>query len=228
MFLKKRWIVGILFIILIIAIRYFNLNTYISFPYIKQHYLLLESFIEQHYISSVLFFIFLYIAVITFAIPVSPMLNIAAGSLFYLIPGTIYCVMGATLGATLSFLLIRYAFGNWMQQKYGYRLKKFNTEFKERGANYLLFLQLLPLTPFFVIIIISGLSEISWWTFFWTTAVGITPGTMVYVFAGKQFATISHPSDILSFPIIAAFSALALISLVPVFVRLWQNKYAKS
>ena len=60
----------------------------------------------------------------------------------------------------------------------------FNKEIADYGGFYLLILQFLPFTPTFIINIVAGLSSISAWTFVWTTAVGMAPGTVIYSLAG--------------------------------------------
>lgn len=224
MSLKKRFIIGLAFIALIVIVRVFRLHTYLNIAFIKQHLTIFESFVQQHYLSSVLTFLLFYVCIVTLTIPISPLLNLLAGALFSFIPAVLYCVLGATLGATTAFFLVRYAFGTFVQKRYGDRLEQFNREFKARGSSYLLFLQLLPVTPFAAIIAISGLSELSWWTFVWTTAVGITPGTIIYVFAGRELAYISKPADILSLPVILAFIALACIAFIPVIMRFLRRR----
>lgn len=224
MSLKKRIMIGMFFIALIIVARVFRIDTYINLAFIKQHLTMFEQFVDRHYFSSVLAFLISYVCIVTLTIPISPLLNLLAGALFSFIPAVFYCVLGATLGSTISFFLVRYAFGTALQKRYGDRLEHFNKEFKARGASYLLFLQLLPVTPFAAVIAISGLSSLSWWTFVWTTAVGITPGTIIYVFAGRELAHVSKTADILSAPVILALIALACIAFVPIVLRFFKRR----
>lgn len=218
-FRKNKWIFGILLLILILLIRATGVHKYITIETIRQNSQYLQAAIAHNYWFSVFVFIAGISGVVAFAIPISVLLTIASGYFFGVIPGAVYSIVGATLGATISFFTFRYLMRNSVQQKYGRALEKFNTELKKRGATYLLFMQLLPITPFGVIIVISSLSAISWWTFVWATALGITPGSLIYSFAGRQFMHIDKISDILSWPIIIALTLLALSSLLPFIAR---------
>ena len=51
-------------------------------------------------------------------------LTLAGGSLFGPVLGTFVNLTGATLGATLAFLLSRYLASDWVEQKTGGRLKQ--------------------------------------------------------------------------------------------------------
>ncbi|HUJ74866.1 MAG TPA: VTT domain-containing protein, partial [bacterium] len=85
--------------------------------------------------------------------------------------------------------------------------------------NYLLFLRLIPLFPFFLINLVSGLTPLPLRTFFLGTVVGIVPGTFLYVNAGHQLTTIEKPGDLLSRGVILALVLLGLFSLLPVAYR---------
>lgn len=226
MSIKKRLALGVIFLGIIIAVRFSGLDTYLNLSFFKQHFAAFENYVHSHYLLSVGVFILLFTLIAAMAIPITPLLNVAAGALFSFLPATLYSVVAATAGAATAFFMVRYAFGHVLQKKYGDRLRTFNREFERRGYSYLLFLQLLPVTPYFLIVVLTGLSSISWITFVWTTAVGITPGTMIYVFAGRELAHIHKPSDILSPQVIIALLGLAVISLLPIVWRYIRKRFS--
>lgn len=219
----NRFIIAILIIIFIIILRLSGVGTYINLEFFRLHAEKFKLFIGTHYLLSVLVFFALYSLIVALTIPISPVLNIAAGYLFYVIPGALYSIGGASCGALISFLSVRYLFKESVQKKYGKYLMQFNKEFKERGASYLLFLQLLPITPFAAITIISGISDVTAITFLWTTIVGITPGAFIYSFAGKELMEIEKASDVLSGPVLAALLLLAFFALLPILMRYGQK-----
>lgn len=222
--LYRRLLIGLGFIVLIVVARFSGVGSYINLAYIRENSEYLQKLVKDRYGFSVAFFLITYIITVLFSIPVTPALNVAGGYFFGIIPGALYSICGATIGATLSFFMFRYLLRNFVQDRYGARLKVFNQEFEKRGVSYLLFMQLLPITPFGIITVISGLSHISWWTFVWTTALGITPGLFIYAFAGQQLMTIQKSSDILSWPIVFSLVLLALISSLPVLMRHLQKR----
>ncbi|MDP3515272.1 MAG: VTT domain-containing protein, partial [Sulfuritalea sp.] len=70
-----------------------------------------------------LLFIAVYAAGTVLFLPGS-VLTLAAGALFGILPGALYSLVGATLGAVLAFLVARHLAGAWVAQKTGGRLKQ--------------------------------------------------------------------------------------------------------
>ena len=62
-----------------------------------------------------LLFIVVMILVVVFLLP-GVMFTTGAGFVFGVVEGTVYVVIGTTLGATLAFLIARYLFGDWASQ----------------------------------------------------------------------------------------------------------------
>lgn len=216
----KKILLFLLFVgLLYVLIRMSGVTSYIDIAYIRMHSSYFLKQIQRHAVFSSLIFVILYALVVAFSIPISPVLNIAGGFFFGTLLGGLYAVAGSTLGALVAFLTVRYVLRDAMQKKFGHALKTFNREFTERGYSYLLFLQLLPITPFAIITIVSSLSPISWFTFAWTTAVGVAPGAFVYAFAGRKILEIEKASDVLSWQVIGVLLILALFSLIPLLFR---------
>ena len=130
--------------------------------------------------------------------------------------GTVYANLAATVGATLAFLVTRYLLRDAVLGKFGPKLEGINRELEERGLNYLLFLRLVPLFPFFLINLAAGLTRLPLRTFFFGTMLGIIPGGFVYVNAGASLATINSLKEIASPRVLGSFALLGLFALVPV------------
>ncbi len=214
----KIWI-GLLFIGLIIALRFSGIGDYITFAALQEKRIQLMAFVDMYYIASVFTFMGIYISIVILALPLTALCTVAGGFLFGVIPGTIYANIGATIGASLFFLLVRYAFGSAVQERYKDKLRWFNQEMEQYGVLYLIAIHFIVIIPFFVMNLLIGLTRVSFWTFVWTTSVGIIPGTLVYTFAGQQLTTISSLQDIFSFNILLAFGLLMLLGLLPVFAK---------
>jgi uncharacterized membrane protein YdjX (TVP38/TMEM64 family) len=217
--LLRRASLGIIFVIVVLILRFSGLGSYINLEYFRANSEQLQLLVREYYGISALVFLSTYVITVLCSIPITPELNIAGGYFFGLILGGLFSILGGTIGALLSFFMFRYLLRNYVHVHYAAKLEKFNKEFKKQGLSYLLFMQLLPITPFGVITIIAGLSDISWWTFVWATALGITPGSFIYAFAGQQLMTMQKPSDIFSWPIIISLILLALFSIVPIIIR---------
>jgi uncharacterized membrane protein YdjX (TVP38/TMEM64 family) len=130
--------------------------------------------------------------------------------------GTVYANIAATIGATLAFLVTRYLLRDLVLDRFGPKLEGINRELETRGFNYLLFLRLVPVFPFFLINLAAGLTRLPLRTFFLATMVGIIPGGFVFVNAGASLATIDSLANVASPRVLGSFALLGLFALVPV------------
>lgn len=159
------------------------------------------------YISG---FFLLYVAVTGLSIPGAAIMTLIAGALFGVLIGTIIVSFASTLGATLAFLSARFVLRDWVQGKFGERLRAIDEGLEKDGAFYLFTLRLIPVFPFFVINLLMGLTRIKTRTFFWVSQLGMLPATIVFVNAGTQMSRIESTAGLLSPTLIASFVALAL------------------
>jgi len=159
------------------------------------------------YISG---FFLLYVAVTGLSIPGAAIMTLIAGALFGVLIGTIIVSFASTMGATLAFLSARFVLRDWVQGKFGERLRAIDEGLEKDGAFYLFTLRLIPVFPFFVINLLMGLTRIKTRTFFWVSQLGMLPATIVFVNAGTQMSRIESTAGLLSPALIASFVALAL------------------
>lgn len=155
-------------------------------------------------------FFILYVAVTGLSIPGAAIMTLIAGALFGVLVGTIIVSFASTIGATLAFLSARFVLRDWVQGKFGERLRAIDEGLEKDGAFYLFMLRLIPVFPFFVINLLMGLTRIKTRTFFWVSQLGMLPATIVFVNAGTQISYIESTSGLLSPTLIASFVALAL------------------
>lgn len=194
---------------------YFDLGQFLSLEALKQHRDQLLAFTEANYAAAVGLFILAYIVVTGLSLPGAVILTLAGGFLFGSVLGTLFVNVGATTGATLAFLAARYLLRDWVERKFGKWLEPVQQGFAENAFNYLMTLRLIPLFPFFVINLVSGLTRMSVGTYVAATALGIIPGSFVYAYAGRQLGTINSLKEIASPNVIGAFVLLGLLALVP-------------
>jgi uncharacterized membrane protein YdjX (TVP38/TMEM64 family) len=76
-------------------------------------------------------------------------------------------------------------------------------------------LRLIPLFPFFLVNLVSGLTRVNISTYIAATALGIIPGSFVYAYAGRQLGTINSLKEIASPNVIMALVLLGLLALLP-------------
>jgi uncharacterized membrane protein YdjX (TVP38/TMEM64 family) len=99
-----------------------------------------------------------------------------------------------------------------------------NKGIEKEGAFYLFTLRLVPVFPFFVINLAMGLTTMSLFTFYWVSQIGMLPGTMVYVNAGKELGKIESLSGILSPGLIISF---VILGFFPIAVKKLLTFYKK-
>ena len=160
-----------------------------------------------------------YAGAIALSLPGGLVLSLACGLLFGRALGTALAVTAATLGATLVFLAARYLFADAMRRRLGASGTRINAAFTRHAFNYLLFLRLVPLFPFFLVNIAPALTSVPLRTYVLATLLGIIPGTFVYVNLGAAVGRLDSLTGALSMNTLVALSLLGLLALVPIFIR---------
>ncbi|TKB89131.1 MAG: TVP38/TMEM64 family protein [Nitrospira sp.] len=179
----------------------------------------LLAFTDANFVSAVGIFIAAYVIVAGLSLPGAVILTLAGGFLFGATMATLFINIGATTGATLAFLTARYLLRDTVEQKFGKWLEPFQEGFAKNAFSYLLTLRLIPLFPFFVVNLVSGLTRVSIGAYVTATAIGIIPGSFVYAYAGRQLGTINSLKEIASPNVIGAFVLLGLLALVPIVYK---------
>lgn len=213
---SKRIIVLVVVVAVVIGLRFTGIGEKLTLENIQTNGDKLKRFSNQNYPLSVLSYIGVYIVVTGFSLPGATVLTLVGGFLYKALPAAVYVNIAATSGAMLAFFFSRYIAGQWIQEKHGDKLTKFNEELQRNGAWYLLTLRFIPIFPFFLINVFAGLTKLPWRTFLWTTSVGIFPGSLIYAYAGEQLGQIKAVGDILTPRVLLAFGLLAAFALGPV------------
>lgn len=211
--LSKIIVVLAIFLIFIL-IKYFGLTEYLSLDYIKANQANFQAHYQVNPYQTIGIFLFVYITCVALSVPGATVLTLGAGALFGFVQGTIIVSFASTIGATLAFLVSRFFLKNYVQEKFGDKLKAINEGVEKEGAFYLFTLRLLPIFPFFLINLVMGLTPIKTITFFFVSQIGMLAGTMVYVNAGKQLSQIDSLKGILSPTLILSFSLLGIFPIL--------------
>ena len=165
-----------------------------------------------------------YVLVTALSLPGAAILTLAAGAIFGLFWGTVIASFASTLGATLAFWSARYLLRDWVQKRFGDRLKPINQGVARDGAFYLFTLRLVPVFPFFLINLLMGLVPIRALTFYGVSQVGMLAGTLVYVNAGTQLAQIDSLGGIVSPGVMLSFVLLGVFPLIAKAVLGWLQR----
>jgi uncharacterized membrane protein YdjX (TVP38/TMEM64 family) len=107
--------------------------------------------------------------------------------------GIVITWTGAMLGAFLAFWLSRMLGRPFVFKMLSKKNAKRIDELAARyGGGSLLISRFIPVIAFNLINYVAGLTRISWWTFAWTTGLGILPMTILMVVMGEEISTSSR------------------------------------
>lgn len=228
----RKWLPLVLILLCLSLFFYFNLQRFLSFDALKQHRRMLQTWTERHYLLAVIGFVSIYTISIAVSIPGATFLTLAGGFLFGIVWGSVFVVFSATLGATIIFLAVRSALSEWVAAKTGTWVEKMRTGFQRGAFEYLLFLRLVPVFPFWVVNIVPGLLGVRASTFIIATFFGIIPGSIVYVSLGNGLGYLFDQDQtpnlgiIFEPHILVPLLLLAALSIMPVIYRAIKRKWA--
>jgi len=144
-------------------------------------------------------------------------LTLVGGALFGPVWGTFYNLTGATLGATLAFLVARYLASGWVEQRTGGIFKKIKEGVEAEGWRFVALVRLVPLFPFNLLNYALGLTRIKLLHYIIASYVCMLPGALAYTYlgyAGRE--AISGGEGLIQ----KGLLALALLGLVAFLPRL--------
>lgn len=220
-------------VLIIGIVVFFSLGgqKYLSLDALKENYQQILTFTNHHFIVGISIFAIAYIVVVAFSIPGATIMTLLGGLLFGLLLGTFVVVVSATIGACIVFFAVRTALGEALQSKAKGSIEKMRLGFENDAFNYLMVLRLIPIFPFFVINIAAGMLSVKFRDFFWATFLGIIPGSAVYVWMGTSLGYAIKKGDdinlriILDHQFILPIIALAILSIVPVFIKKFNKRF---
>lgn len=202
---------------------------FLSLGFLAESREMLLGFVDANYAMSVAGFAAAYVLAVAFSVPAASILTIFGGFLFGWLVAGIVVAFAATAGATIVFLAARSAFGDFLREKVGARVRRLAEGFEEDAFSYLLVLRLAPVFPFFVMNIAPALFHVPLRTYVTATFLGILPGTFAYAYLGEgvdsvlaaadEAGTQVSVSDLVTPQITIAFLALAAVAAIPPVLR---------
>jgi uncharacterized membrane protein YdjX (TVP38/TMEM64 family) len=212
----------------------------------------LRAAIEGNMALALLAFMAIYAATIALSLPGGAVLTLAGGFLFGWLVGGIAAIIAATLGAIVVFLVAQSALGEPLAARVGPWLSRLRQGFQEDAFNYLLFLRLVPIFPFWLVNLAPALLGVPLKTYALATVIGIIPGTFAFAIAGKGLDSViaaqqaAHqsclakmgsdaeklcpyvlePGALLTPGLLAGLVALGVVALIPIAVKRFKRKAA--
>ncbi|MCM2264647.1 MAG: TVP38/TMEM64 family protein [Desulfuromonadales bacterium] len=200
--------------VLTITFFAFDLQKVLTLAEFKARQQEFAAFYASHRLQTLVLYFLCYVVVTALSLPGAAVMTLAGGALLGFWAAFVTVALASTLGATLAFLSSRFLLRDWVQEKFGDKLKAVNEGVAQDGAFYLLTLRLVPIFPFFIINLVMGLTPMPTRTFAWVSQIGMLPATAVFVNAGTQLARIESAAGILSPQLLLSFALLGLFPLI--------------
>ena len=213
--LQKGMIVAAI-IGLITLFQVMGWEQYLTLSYLKESQARFSELYAANRLTVIASYMMTYVMVTALSLPGAAIMTLAGGGMFGLLSGTIIVSFASTIGATLACFVSRFLLREWVQGKFGDRLKTVNEGIASEGGFYLFSLRLVPVFPFFIINLVMGLTRLPLLKFYLVSQLGMLPGTIVFVNAGKEIAKIDSVASILSPGLIASF---VILGLFPIMVK---------
>jgi len=199
---------------LVAAFFFFDLGQYFNLATLKTRQAEIAAFRDASPVLATAIYFVIYVVATALSLPGATLLTLAGGAVFGLWWGLLIVSFASTIGATLAFLIARFLLRDWVQARFGARLKAIDAGVQRDGAFYLFTLRLVPAFPFFLINLLMGLTAMKARTFFWVSQIGMLAGTIVYVNAGTQLGQLESLAGIVSPGLLASFALLGIFPLI--------------
>lgn len=213
--MKPSWLRPVLVVALIVAgivvARALDVGEAIRLENLSR----LKQWIESYGALAPAIFIVGYVLAAVLFVPGLPM-TVLGGVVFGPVWGTVYVWIAATVGASLAFLVARYAVRStverWVQASP--RVATIDGRVAEHGWRIVMLTRLVPVFPFNLQNYAYGITRIGFWPYVITSAICMLPGTAAFTFAGGALSEGRGVRRTLAYLALAGV-LLVLISLIP-------------
>ncbi|MCA0042467.1 TVP38/TMEM64 family protein [Celeribacter litoreus] len=208
------------------------LRDHLSFDALAENRAMLIDYTDSHRVLSVLVFVLCYTVIVSLSLPGATVATLTGGFLFGVLPGVLYNIFAATLGASLLFLAARWGLGEWLSSKIDAsegRVHRIKKGLDENQWSMLFLIRLLPVVPFFVANLLPALLGVPLFRFVVSTALGIVPGALIYTSVGAGLGSVFENGEMPDLSVIfephilLPILALCILVLIPV-VRKMRRK----
>lgn len=145
----------------------------------------LHTLLTQYPLIAPLLFIAIYMLVVALLLP-GALICLLGGILFGPWAGTLLNVLGATLGASLAFLISRHFASELVERHLGKTLLRLKHGVELQGWRFVALVRLIPMVPYDLSNYAFGLSRIPLLPFAAATAVCLLPRIAAYTYIGHS------------------------------------------
>lgn len=186
---QLRWLIPVAVVAaIVVATLATGWHGHLSVETLMAHRATLHGLVNGHRLVAVIAFIAVYTTAVALSVPGGALLTTTGGFMFGTLIGGAASVTAATLGATVVFVIVRYAAGGLANRL---RLRgtgplgaKLAERFRDDAFCYIVFLRLVPFFPFWLINLASAPAGVALVPFVAATAIGIIPASFAFAFFG--------------------------------------------
>jgi uncharacterized membrane protein YdjX (TVP38/TMEM64 family) len=178
----------------------------------------LEGWIQSFGVLGPALFVGLYALATVLFLPGS-VFSMVGGMLFGPVWGTLYNLTGATIGATMAFVIARYLASDWVARKTGRRLGRLIAGVEAEGWRFVAFVRLVPLFPFNLLNYALGLTRIRLSHYVLASFVCMFPGGLAYTYLGYAGREAAGGSEDAIQKGLIALGILAAVAFLPRLVK---------
>ncbi len=169
-------------------------------------------------------FLLLYCLATILLLP-TMVLTLAGGALFGPVLGTVFNLVGATLGAACAFCISRHLAADWLASKRGPRLNKLISGVERNGWQFVALLRLVPIIPFNLVNYGLGITRIKFSHYVITTFAFLMPAEVIYTYCGHAgMDALTHPTPYYKNGSILILIGLGVLFLLFRIVRYCQHR----
>jgi len=225
----RRWLPLAGLLGLGLAVYASGLHRALSLEALQRERAVLQELVAACPVLAPLAFILTYAAAAALSLPGAAFLTVVGGFLFGILLGSLWSVIGATIGAIGLFLIARSTLGAALRERAGPWLVRLEAGFRRDAFSYLLALRLVPLFPFWLINLVPALLQVPLATFAVATFIGIIPGSLVFASVGNGLnAVLARGGQpdlglVLEPRILLPMLGLSVLALLPALYRRWRQ-----
>ena len=207
-----------------------GLDLRLAFALLSKHHNWLLGFVAGAPLLASMLFMVIYAAAVAISVPGVAILTVIGGYLFGWFHGTALVLIAATIGASAVFLLTRSAVGDRLRVRAGPAVQRFADGFRRNALSYGFVLNLVPIFPYALIIVVPAACGVPLPTFVAGMFLGLVPGTFLFAGLGDgldQVLASGVPLRLTSFvtpEIVLSLGGLAALALLPVAWRTYRER----
>jgi len=217
---KRSWKPLIFLALLVAAVAGVHLSG--AAQYLQQEKL--QALIASYGALAPAIYILVYALAPVLFLPGLP-ITIVGGIVFGPFWGVVYTITGATIGASLAFLVARYVARDWVSAKLtGPRWEKLDSEVAQHGWKVVAFTRLIPAFPFNLLNYAFGLTKVPFAHYLVASFVCMLPACIAFiVFSSSLLGLIKGK---VSLTALLGIGLILLVSFIPVFYRRFKGPQA--